>query len=417
MLEKLKNILPELEYQNLRLETLFFTRSDISKEDIQRETIPLSLYLPIHKRSLLQENLPHEFLENESGTASESEEYTIQRIKLPLQIFFKTTEQIKPDHVVLKFIERPFKFHYQLGEDYIHINTADIITILQTAHLLSRWPFLRVDNSKIVLEEIKRCIASISYSQKRYFFNRILLGRRPSAGLLFLEKIGLLKEFIPELTAGKNLSQNRYHAYDIFEHSIRALDGVQKADLMIRWSALLHDIGKVPTRVEKVNGEATFHNHEMLSAKMVVPIMKRIGIPKNIGQRVRFLVRNHMFHYTKEWSDKAIKRFLRKIGSKNLEDLILLRLADRKGSGKKAAFPKGLQMLIEHIERVREGENKLKVKDLEISGYDLMELGIEPGPTMGRVLNTLLGEVENGDVPNKKEILKEKASKYLKLFI
>ena len=415
MLEALKNILPELSYQSLRLEELFFTKSDIPKEDIQRETIPLSLYLPIHKFNLLQKSFPHEFSAKKNRTAIQDN--TKQRIKytLPCQNFFKTTAEVKPDHIVFKFIERPFEFHYQIEEECIRIETADILTVLQAAHLLSRWPFLIIDDSKVDWEEIKRGTESISYFQKRYFFNRILLGRRPSAGLLFLDRIDILKEFIPELTAGKNLAQNRYHAYDIFEHSIRSLDGVQKADLIIRWSALLHDIGKVPTRVEKTNGEATFHNHETFSAKMVVPIMKRIGIPKNIGQGVRFLVRNHMFHYTKEWSNKAVKRFLRKISPKDLENLIFLRLADRKGSGKKTVFPRGLQMLIKHIERVKKEENELKIKDLEINGYDLMELGIEPGPMMGEVLNILLGLVKNNDIPNQKEILKEKTSEYLKL--
>ena len=320
-----------------------------------------------------------------------------------------------PKEVIFKLGRKSIHKKYRIKDMKLYFeDTFSIKDILAAATDLSRWPFLEYpDLSKEGLKKALLEIENLTYSQKRNFFNKIILGRKPSYGLLFLDAHKVLQEFLPELTSGRNLTQNRFHAYDIYEHSLKALDGAMKADLIVRWAALLHDIGKVPTRKEKENGEASFHNHEILSAKMVVPIMKRLGISKEIGMQIKFLVRNHMFHYTKEWTDKTVRRFLRKIDLKDLQSLIDLRLADRKGSGKKKSFPKGLEMLVNHIQDVQQKDNIFKVTDLGIDGHQLMELGIEPGPGMGQILKILLEEVSSKKLSNETEILKKRVKELL----
>lgn len=279
---------------------------------------------------------------------------------------------------------------------------------LALASILSRFPhYTYVIEPPAFLND--DALKMVSFGIRRHFFTQIILGRRPSAGLRYLDQVGLLDSFLPEITAGKNLSQNRFHAHDIFEHLLRALDGAIEAKDYLRWSALLHDIGKVPTRLEKENGEASFHNHEMFSARMVVPIMKRLGISRETGQKVRFLVRNHMFHYTNEWSDKAVRRFVKKIPREDLQDLIALRMADRKGSGKKTEFPKALQKLINHIALLEEKEKEPKVSNLIINGNHLQQMGIRPGPLMGTILRQLLAETVTGHISNDMESLGKRA--------
>jgi hypothetical protein len=178
-------------------------------------------------------------------------------------------------------------------------------------------------------------------------------------------------------------------------------------------SGLFHDIGKVDTRRERSEGEVTFYNHEIVSAKHADHILKRFGFPYELRKRVRFLVRNHMFHYTSEWSDRAIRRFMRKVEPETLEDLITLRLADRKGSGKKQALPRAIRELIRHIEDVKEKEAELKVRDLAIDGHALMDLGMEPGPRMGEILNELLDRVKSGELENLEDLLKQEAKQIL----
>ena len=243
----------------------------------------------------------------------------------------------------------------------------------------------------------------------RKCFQKIVCGARPSTGFIVLDELGALDWFLPDLAKGKGLTQNRYHKHDIFHHLIYACDAVEEPVLKLRLAALLHDIGKSDTRKEQPGGGATFHNHEVVGARITERIMRRFGFDSNLGKRVRFLVRNHMFHYTSEWSDRAVRRFMQKVSPSQLEDLIALRLADRKGSGKRQALPRAIKDLIRHIEEIKRQESELKVRDLKIGGNDLMELGMKPGPEMGDLLKSLLDRVKAGEMPNEREALLEAA--------
>lgn len=281
--------------------------------------------------------------------------------------------------------------------------SASLREALQLAVLAARFPHIEI--SVPGLAEDTAAWETAPASARRVAFRGIILGRKPSAGLRLLDQLGLLEKFLPEVTAGRHLTQNRFHAHDIFEHLLRSVDGAYDLNEPVRWAALLHDVGKVPTRVEGANGEATFHNHEMYSARMAVPIMKRLAVPIAIGQKVKFLVRNHMFHYTDEWSDKAVRRFVKKVPLDELQDLIHLRLADRKGSGKKTAFPKALQKLIGHIDEIIAQEKEFKIRDLAIDGHVLMELGMPASRAMGDMLKFLFEEVKANRLENTAEAL------------
>ncbi len=269
---------------------------------------------------------------------------------------------------------------------------------------------LRADLYRAFSEDEAR---TLSRRFLRKQFTRILLGRRPSQAFLCLDAAGALEWFLPELAAGRGLSQNRYHKYDIFYHSIYACDGVPEPDLVLRMAALCHDFGKVDTRRPIAGGEATFHNHEMVSTKHVANITRRFGFEPFVSKRVRFLVRNHMFHYTSEWTDRAVRRFMRRISPDLLQDLIRLRLADREGSGKRTALPRAIQDLQRHIDELRRAEAELKLRDLAISGHDLMELGMKPGPDMGRLLGLLLDRVKAEEIANNADSLRGAAQEWL----
>lgn len=272
---------------------------------------------------------------------------------------------------------------------------------LYIAAISSRWPTLKITGGPGTTFSLN----SIKPERLGFFMNLILSGRKPSRGLKLLDRWSVLSLVIPELTSGRDLSQNRFHAYDIYEHLLRSCDAVESSNLKVRWAALLHDVGKVPTRKEKQNGEASFHNHEMHSARMTVNIMKRFGLNRDFGLPIKFLVRNHMFHYTDEWTDKAIRRFIKKVNHDQLKDLIQLRLADRKGSGKKTSFPKALQKLINHIDEVEAKANSFKVSDMAINGNDLIQLGMAPGRAMGDLLKEMHRSILDKSLKNEPEDL------------
>lgn len=359
--------------------------------DVKREALPLVLSSTTEEIALVTQAL--------RGTDAE---LAIKEGEISIRL---AAAQRQPESIT--FAAKKFTWlpaGVSAASDQVHLPAdCTLKAALSVAMLFARYPQLVLVGSQAVSAA---GFGELSQSFRRRIFRNLILGRRPSAGLRFLDALGLLDHILPEVTAGRGLSQNRFHAYDIFEHLLRSIDGAMDLNEAVRWSALLHDVGKVPTRVEGENGEASFHNHEMYSARMVVPIMKRCAVPIGIGQKVKFLVRNHMFHYTDEWSDKAVRRFVKKVPLEEMQDLISLRLADRKGSGKKTAFPKALQKLISHIDDIIAQEKEFKIKDLAIDGHTLMEMGMQPSREMGDMLKYLFEEVKSGRAENAAEALK-----------
>ena len=122
--------------------------------------------------------------------------------------------------------------------------------------------------------------------------------------------------------------------------------------------------------------------------------MNRLRFGRDITARVVHLVRHHMFDYRPEWSDAAVRRFMRGVGVEHLADLFDLRISDNVGNGTKTGFPHYLGELSGRVERILEAEEAITVRDLEVDGEDVMrEMRIPPGPKVGEVLERLLEEV------------------------
>jgi len=234
---------------------------------------------------------------------------------------------------------------------------------------------------------------------------RLMEARRPSIGLELLREAGLLELWTPEIAAGYGVLQNRFHAYDVYEHSLHTVDAAPAHKPRVRWAALLHDVGKPSTR-EIRDGDATFYGHAEVSAQMADALLARLRFPDEERLAIVHLVREHMFEYRPEWSDAAVRRWVRRIGEDAIADLFDLRLADAQGSGKAHGFPAGLAGFGERIESVLAESRALHVRDLAIDGHDVMRvLGIPPGPEVGKVLDGILDRVLEDPALNRREIL------------
>lgn len=239
---------------------------------------------------------------------------------------------------------------------------------------------------------------------------KLLGADKPSTGIECLRESGLLALFLPELADCYEVSQNRYHIFDVYYHSIYSCDAAPKDDPMIRLAALLHDIGKVPTRQPGEDGDFTFYNHEVIGAKMAKRIMKRLKFSNEEIDNINNLILNHMFHYTDEWTDGAVRRFIRKVGLDKIDCLFTLRMADRKGNGARKGLPAPIQRLKRRIEHVIEQENAFTVRDLNINGTIVMdEFSLKPGPLIGKILNELLEQVLDNPELNVRETLLSRA--------
>ena len=227
----------------------------------------------------------------------------------------------------------------------------------------------------------------------RVELEKMMAAPRPSVGLELLREAGLLELWMPELTRCHAVPQNRWHAYDVYTHSLETCDHAPPGKPVVRWAALLHDVGKPDTRVER-RGDGTFYGHEVVGAELAGRLLERLRFATAPRAAVVHLVREHMFDYRAEWGDAAVRRWVRRVGEESVADLFDLRIADMLGNGLKTGFPAQLEPLRRRIEQVLAAAHALRVGDLAVDGGDVMEaLGVGPGPAVGEALETLLGAV------------------------
>ena len=223
---------------------------------------------------------------------------------------------------------------------------------------------------------------------------KMLGAREPSRGFEALRRSDLLRVVLPELQATVAVPQNKYHAYDVYFHTLYTCDAAPADKIEVRLAALFHDVGKPATRAERPGGEATFYNHQFESARLAEQAMTRLRFPREMIERVAHLVRQHMFDYRAEWSDAAVRRFLRAVGPENVADLFDLRIADNVGNGTKTGFPHYLGELSDRIEGILQSAHAFTLSNLAIDGRDVMrETKSPPGPHIGEILERLLEEV------------------------
>ncbi|MDP2966913.1 MAG: HD domain-containing protein [bacterium] len=259
-------------------------------------------------------------------------------------------------------------------------------------------------------------IQAISKERIRDELMKIIMSGRAAEGIELLRKLGLLKYIIPELEEGYGILQNKHHIYDCYEHSLKSLDYAARKNFnkCVRMAALLHDVGK--PMVKKGEGtDATFYNHEIVGAKITAQILNRLKFSKKDIEKIAKLVRYHLFYYNpEEVGESSVRRLVRQVGPENMEELLQVRMADRIGSGVPKAEPYKLRHLKYIVEKV--SRDPISVKMLKVNGKDVMEiLKIQPGPTIGQILDVLLGYVLFDPKKNKKEFLVKEIKKSGKL--
>ena len=177
-------------------------------------------------------------------------------------------------------------------------------------------------------------------------------------------------------------------------------------------AALLHDVGKPRSRAfsDKTN-DYTFYEHERIGAEMVEPLLSRLRFSNEERSQIGALVRHHLICYDSSWSDAAVRRWIRRVTPELVPDLYLLNEADVRGKGRDcSADLAALEALKAHVERVLAAGAAFNIRDLAIDGRALMqELGLKPGPDLGRILRALLDEVVEDPSKNQREILLERA--------
>ncbi|NLJ85241.1 MAG: CCA tRNA nucleotidyltransferase [Firmicutes bacterium] len=250
-------------------------------------------------------------------------------------------------------------------------------------------------------------IKHISYERIRDELSKLLLAPSPGRTLLLMDKVGLLEEILPEVAQGSGVTQGSFHRYDVLEHSLYALDAALPR-LDLRWAALLHDVGKPSTRKEEADG-IHFYGHDLEGEKLTRSILTRLRYSRQFIDKVALLVRWHMFPIHAHSTDRALRRFTRKVGKENVLDLMDVRRADILALGKQTTYTSWAyyQELLERLKAILESDTALSVSDLAINGHDVIDaLGIPPGPKVGAILELLLEKVlDDPGINNRIELL------------
>ncbi len=282
----------------------------------------------------------------------------------------------------------------------------DPLRIMRGVQFMSRFGLEVESGTRTLMERDRDLLKSVSMERIRDELNKMmLLAERPSEGFIFMHETGILPLVIPELDDTWGVDQNEFHPDDVFHHSVKSCD-IAEQELLIRWSALLHDLGKLKMKTE-LNGRIVFHRHEEESARLAEEILTRLMFPVSFVNSAKHLVSHHMFMITEEWSDSAVRRFVARVGLENIDDLFEIRKADgaSRGDGR---IGEEVEYSRSRIEKVIGEESAFKRSDLAIAGAEVMEIaGIEPGPRVGEILDELLEAVLDHPEQNSRDKLEE----------
>ncbi|MCR8572837.1 CCA tRNA nucleotidyltransferase [Streptomyces sp. Isolate_219] len=242
-------------------------------------------------------------------------------------------------------------------------------------------------------------IEIVSAERVRDELNKLILAPHPREGLRLLVESGLADHVLPELPALRLESDEHHRHKDVYEHSLTVLEQAidleeNGPDLVLRLAALLHDIGKPRTRRFEKDGRVSFHHHEVVGAKMTKKRMTALKYSNDLVKDVSRLVELHLrFHGygTGEWTDSAVRRYVRDAGPQ-LERLHKLTRSDctTRNKRKAGALSRAYDGLEERIARLQEQEELEAIRP-DLDGNDIMQiLGIRPGPEVGKAYKQML---------------------------
>lgn len=283
----------------------------------------------------------------------------------------------------------------------------DALRLLRAIRIATELSFKIEENTWKEMVADAFLITKVSGERIRVELLRILENENAYEGVMLLKNSNLLNHILPELIEGIGVSQKRpgrHHVDDVFTHNLLSLKFCPSKDPIVRFAALLHDVGKPQAMSKDKEGLVIFHNHEVTGAKIAAEICERLKFSKIEKERVVNLIRWHMFGVNENQTDSAVRRFIRKIGVENVKDMMDIRIADRLGSGRPADSWR-LKLFQKKVEEQLKPA-KFSINDLAVDGHDIMkELNLKPGPKIGEILQKLFEEVEEDLSKNKTEFL------------
>lgn len=286
----------------------------------------------------------------------------------------------------------------------------DALRLMRAVRFTAQLGFTIEEETHASIKRNAALISNISWERIRDEFLKLLASAHPSEGVMSLRETGLLKEILPEVDTCFTIPQvspQRHHIYDVGTHLVMSLKHCPSPDPITRFATLIHDIGKAPTFRKDPNTQIiTFYNHEVVGGRMAEAIADRFKLSNKQTEQLVTLVANHQFTVSELQTDKAVRRFIRKVGLDYVQDMLDLRTGDRIGSGAKPTSWR-YELFKKRIEEVQ--KEPFAVKDLKVTGHDVMTIfGIPPSRMIGDILDKVFYEVTENGLPNEREVLLKK---------
>ena len=258
----------------------------------------------------------------------------------------------------------------------------DALRLMRLARFCSKLGFEPDPETKQAAAQLSASITNVSQERIYDELSKILMTEKPTVGLRLLEDIGVLGYILPELTECRKVEQTKVGATDVLEHIYNTVDASAhfRYSYNVRLAALLHDIAKPQTMIINPYGIMRFFGHDIKSAQMARVVMRRLKCSNQLTDTVCNLIENHMVKYRDNWTDGAVKRFIKRVGKENINELFELQWCDQIASEGKSK----VEEYDPFIRRIKELENQpMSVKDLAVSGDDLAQAGIPKSKVMG----------------------------------
>jgi poly(A) polymerase len=273
--------------------------------------------------------------------------------------------------------------------------------LLTIARRIAETSELPSDSSTAAVRGHAQLVTRLPAAELRAELTAVLLGRGVHVALQWLYDVGVLGNVLPELAATVDFSQEggRRHK-DVWEHTKQVVrQSVPRP--MVRWAALLHDIGKVPTRTFTPDGKVHFHGHSEVGARMFDDLSRRFAFESRDRNKIRFLILHHLRanQYDPSWSDSAVRRFDREMGE-HLHDLLDLSRADitSKRPGRRQEALASIHELAERIERLRAEDARVPPLPTGLGNAIMEQLGIPPTKRIGDLKRLCEAAIEAGDL-------------------